>query len=83
MWLKQKQETTRLLTMLNTTVHHEMLAPLKVTDKVAEYLLTKLTKKKHREMLEAIRVSNRMMQLNMQDLLDNRLIQKDGFQPSY
>ena len=57
--------------------------PLKVTDKVAEYLLTKLTKKKHREMLEAIRVSNRMMQLNMQDLLDNRLIQKDGFQPSY
>ena len=40
-WLKKKQETARLLMMLNTTVHHEMLAPLKVTDKVAEYLLTR------------------------------------------
>ena len=41
-WLKKEQETTRLLTMLNTTVHHEMLAPLEVTNQVADYLITKI-----------------------------------------
>ena len=73
-WLKQEQENTRLLTMLNTTVHHEMLAPLEVTNQVADYLVTKIEEQKDKKLVEAIKVSNRMMQLNIQDLLDNRLI---------
>ena len=69
--------------MLNATVHHEMLAPLKVTKEISVYLKTKLTDKKDKKLAEAIKTSSRMLQLHIQDLLDNNVIQKDGFKPAY
>ena len=69
--------------MLNATVHHEMLAPLKVTKEISVFLKAKLTDKKDKKLAEAIITSSRMQQLYIQDLLDNNVIQKDGFKPAY
>ena len=41
--LKQEQEKSRLLQILNTTVHHEMLSPLKANVLLTEKILTNLT----------------------------------------
>ena len=40
--LKQEKESNELLKQLNTTVHHEMLAPLKANVDICQRLLRKL-----------------------------------------
>ena len=42
--LKQEEEMNRLLKLLNTSVHHEMLAPLKANVDIAERLIKNLRK---------------------------------------
>ena len=37
--LKQEEESNRLLKMLNTSVHHEMIAPLKANINISERLI--------------------------------------------
>ena len=74
-WLEQKEEKHRLLTTLNATIHHEMLAPLNAKKAIARYLQTKLDDEKDRELAEVIHISSKMLQLQMQDLLDNSIIE--------
>ena len=40
--LKQERESNELLKQLNTTVHHEMLAPLRANVDICQRLLRKL-----------------------------------------
>ena len=40
--LKQEKESNELLKQLNTTVHHEMLAPLRANVDICQRLLRKL-----------------------------------------
>ena len=42
--LKQEEERNRLLRMLNTSVHHEMVAPLRANVDISERLVTRLAK---------------------------------------
>ena len=42
--LKQEEEMNRLLKLLNASVHHEMLAPLKANVDIAERLIKNLRK---------------------------------------
>ena len=48
--LKKEEEKSRLLSTLSTSVHHEMLDPLRTNLEVSERLIRNLEKKKLREM---------------------------------
>ena len=81
-WLKQKEEKHRLLTTLNASIHHEMLAPLNAMKSITHYLQKKLDSEEDKTLAEVIHISSKMLQLQMQDLLDNCVIEQDGFRPT-
>ena len=75
-----------MLKMLNTSVHHEMLSPLRVNVLLAEQILNNLKSKKDstlREMSQTIYVSSKLMLLHANDLLDQSLIENGSFSPSF
>ena len=58
MRLKKVQENNELLKTLNTTVHHEMLAPLRANIEICQRLLRMLNNnEKAKKMLQVILVS--------------------------
>ena len=57
--LKQEEETNRLLKTLNTSVHHEMLAPLKANVDISERLVKSLQKFPYeKKMAETVLISS-------------------------
>ena len=68
-----------MLMALNATIHHEMLAPLNAVKSITLYLQTKLVYREDKKLAEVIHISSKMLQLQMQDLLDNCIIEQDGF----
>ena len=48
--LKREEEKSRLLSALNTSVHHEMLAPLKANMELSMRLFRTMTTKRDKQM---------------------------------
>ena len=81
--LKQQEDINNLLKTLNRTVYHEMIAPLKANIDISARLFRKLTDQKLKQMAQTITVSSNMLMLHAQDLLDQRIIEKGNFVPTY
>ena len=81
--LEQEQEKTRLLYMLNTMTHHEMLAPLNAQMDISKSLFENSTSYKNKKMAQLLNLSSHMLMLHTQDLLDQRIIEYGSFKPCY
>ena len=69
--LEQEKETNELLRTLNTTVHHEMLAPLRANISFCRKLLEKLYQDQWAtRIIEIMLVSSQMVLMHANDLLD-------------
>ena len=62
--IEQKEEEKRILLALNTTVHHEMLAPLKATMDISMHLYNSIKKKELKKMAELIFMTTQMIFLH-------------------
>ena len=70
--------------MLNMSVHHEMLAPLKANVDIAERLIKHLVKHPaQKKMAETILISSQLVMLHANDMLDQRIIDNGNFVPLY
>ena len=86
--LKKEQEKNKMLQMLNATVHHEMLSPLKSNVILANRLLQDpmflddtLVNLKAKNYIQTIFTSSNLLLHHSNDLLDYRIIENGGFQP--
>ena len=71
-----------MLKLLNTSVHHEMLAPLKANVDIAERLVNNLRKfPVQKKMVQTILISSQMVMLHANDMLDQRIIENGSFVP--
>ena len=81
--LKQEKVNNELLRTLNTTVHHEMLAPLRANVEICKRLLIKLKKDQDAlRLIQIMLVSSQMVMMHANDLLDSRIIEKGSFVPN-
>ena len=81
--LKQEKLNNEILKTLNTTVHHEMLAPLRANVEICQRLLIKLKKDEHAmRLVQIMLVSSQMVMMHANDLLDYRVIEKGSFVPN-
>ena len=62
--IEKKEEEKRILLALNTTVHHEMLAPLKATMDISMHLYEEINQKELKKMAELIFMSTQMIFLH-------------------
>ena len=71
-----------MLKLLNATVHHEMLSPLKSNVILSKQLLRETTfeKEKVRDMIKTLSVSSELLLHHSNDLLDYRIIKNGGFE---
>ena len=69
--------------MLNASVHHEMLAPLKANLEIAMRLLKSLKREDRKQMARTIIISSQILMLHANDLLDIRIIENGSFEPNY
>ena len=81
--LERQKEKLRLIKLLNTTIHHEMVAPLKAQMDISNCILENSTDQKNRQMAKTINVSSQMLLLHTQDLLDQRIIDNGNFSPNF
>ena len=81
--LEMQENKNRLLTMLNASMHHEILTPLKVTVQIAERLKTLEDVTQLPEMAQIVSVSSKLVLFHANDLLDHRIIQNGSFAPAY
>ena len=51
---KKEEEKSKLLQALNTTIHHEMLAPLGTNVMIADRLIRAIESEQHREMVKLV-----------------------------
>ena len=73
-----------MLRTLNSSVHHEMLTPLKANVDIAERLIKCLAKfKQEKKMAETILLSSQLIMLHAHDFLDQRIIENGSFIPYY
>ena len=80
---KQEKVNNELLRTLNTTVHHEMLAPLRANVEICKRLLIKLKKDQDAlRLIQIMLVSSQMVMMHANDLLDSRIIEKGSFVPN-
>ena len=79
--LKHEEETNRLLKTLNTSVHHEMLAPLKANLEISMRLLKQLKQEHQKHMVRTIIISSQLLMLHANDLLDQSFIEHGSFVP--
>ena len=81
--LERSKEKYRLMKLLNTTVHHEMIAPLKAQEDISRCLYENLKSSENQRMAKILNVSSKMLLLHTQDLLDWRIIENGSFIPHY
>ena len=68
--------------MLNASVHHEMLGPLKSNVVFAQKLIKTLKySSKKKAMAQNIYISSQLLLLHANDLLDHKIIENGGFVP--
>ena len=79
--LRKEKERSRMLEMLNATVHHEMLSPLKSNVILSKRLLkeTTLGNQKVKDMIKTLYVSSELLLHHSSDLLDFRIIKNGDF----
>ena len=81
--LEKQKEKYRMIKLLNTTIHHEMIAPLKAQMDISKCLADTQISFESKQMAQTINVSSQMLLLHTQDLLDQRIIDKGSFSPNY
>ena len=81
--LQREEENNKLLQNLNTTVHHEMLAPLRANIDICQRLLRLVNEQEVKKLIQIILVSSQMVTLHANDLLDQRIIKEGCFVPLY
>ena len=81
--LEKKEEKNRFLIALNTTVHHEMIAPLKANSEASRFLFENLEDSRQSKVAQTIYISSQLLLHHAHDLLDQRNIDKEGFVPVY
>ena len=79
--LRKEKERSKMLEMLNATVHHEMLSPLKSNVILSKRLLkeTTLGNQKVKDMIKTLYVSSELLLHHSSDLLDFRIIKNGDF----
>ena len=80
--LEKEKEKNRMIKILNTTIHHEMIAPLKAQMDISKCLFEKSISPLNKKMAKTIFVSSQMLLLHTQDLLDYRIIESGTFIPN-
>ena len=68
---------------LNTSVHHEMIGPLRAQRSISKTLQRLCTSLRSKKLAKLIEISSKMLLLHTQDLLDQRIIENGGFMPAY
>ena len=81
--LKYEEEMNRMLKTLNSTVHHEMIAPLKSNLELSMRLIRKLKDKSLKQMAQTIFTATQILIMHANDLLDSRIIEHGTFTPTY
>ena len=72
-----------MLKTLNSTVHHEMIGPLKSCVMISQRLINLLPNTKEKYMAEVILFASQLVLFHANDLLDHRIIESGGFVPTY
>ena len=72
-----------MLANLSTTVHHEMLGPLRSNVEFAEYLVKHSQNAAHKKKAQLILISSKMVLFHANDLLDLQFLQTGHFAPVY
>ena len=81
--LKLEKEKSRLLNTLCTSVHHEVLGPLKVNAECSLRIL-RLTDDPHlTKIAKTIHFSSKLLILHSNDLIDQQIMNNDGFRPVF
>ena len=81
--LKLEEEQGRLLRTLCTSIHHEVIGPLKVTIECAHRIMRQTNSHQIARMGKTIHLTSKLLLLHANDLLDQRIIENDGFIPVY
>ena len=82
--LKKEEDTNRLLKTLNTSVHHEMVTPVKTMIEISERLVKKLAKfPQEKRMVETMLLSSQFIMMHAHDFLDQQLIEHGNFKPYF
>ena len=68
--LKHEEEKTKLMTTLYSSVHHEMIGPLKCNEEAAVRLIRGLKDDQLREQAQLILICSKQLNLHANDLLD-------------
>ena len=82
--LKIEEEKSRLLNTVWSSVHHEMLGPLKSNIDFAKILLDKLETDSYlHRIAQLILISSNLVVFHANTMLDFQYLQNGNFQPSY
>ena len=82
--LEKTQTTNKLLKTLNTSVHHEMLTPLKTIIEISERLVTKFKNFPiEMNMIKTVLLSSKFLSMHAHDFLDQQIIEHGTFIPHY
>ena len=73
-YLKQEEEKNRQITAHTTSIHHEMLVPLRNNIEFAECLTKHLTQEDLKKKASLILIASKMAMFNANDLLDMRFL---------
>ena len=68
---------------MNTSVHHEMICPLRVNVRIAEELLSLVEDEKIKRMAQTLLYSSKLLLLNANDLLDKEGLSRGSFIPVF
>ena len=82
-WLRQQEEQNKILKVLNTTVHHEMLGPLRANIEISQVLYQSLSNMRLKKLAQVLNVSSKLLLSHAQDLLDQQIIENNRFVPKY
>ena len=82
-WLRHQKEQNNVLQVLNTTVHHEMLSPLRANIEISQLLYQSMKNLRMKKMAQILNVSSKLLLSHAQDLLDQQIIENNRFSPNY
>ena len=79
--LKREQQRSKMLQMLNATVHHEMLSPLKSNVILTKRLVKefKFEDKRLKKLIKTLEISSQLLLHHSYDLLDFHIFENGGF----
>lgn len=71
---KKEEEKSKLLQALNTSIHHEMVAPLGTNVMIADRLFEAMESEKHKQMVKLVQTCSNLALFHANDLLDYKII---------